>query len=284
MAREKIDPQVRSVIRAAQKMIKELQQQDGNEAETRRRVERMLESLMGYDAFKHITREHAISAVGDANYCDFAIVLDDKPPKVIIELKRIGLELQKKHLKQAAHYAIDCGCEWIVLTNGKDWELYHIAYGQPPETRRLESWDLLEDDVVALAKMFELIGYRSVSRGDLDNLWQKRNVLTAKNFLKIILNEDGLRRLRRELKQSTGVAVSHEEIVAGIRRMLNDAAGSDMAALRITLPERKRRTRKKEKEESQDSKPGDAPSIPPVHEQPQQVPPPGVVSPEKDVR
>ncbi|MBN2081243.1 type I restriction enzyme HsdR N-terminal domain-containing protein [bacterium] len=243
MIKKKVDPQMRAAIRSAQKMVQELKAQDSNEAETRRRVERMLESLMGYDPFKHVTREHAISSVGDSDYCDFAIVLDDARPKIIIELKKIGLELQKKHLKQATTYALNAGCEWIILTNSNRWELHHVSYNQQAETHKLDSWDLLEDDVVKLAEKFEMIGYRSVSRGDLDTMWQKRNVLTAKNILKIMLDEEGLRRLRRELKKETDVLVSHEEIVSAVRRILNESAAAEMAAMRITLPERKTRKR-----------------------------------------
>lgn len=264
MPHTKIDPEVRTALRSAQKMIKDLQQEDSNEAETRRRVERMLESLMGYDPFKHVTREKAIHTSGDADHCDFAIMLESDTPSIIIELKRIGLELMRKHLKQAAHYAIDCGCEWIVLTNGRQWELHHVSYGQPPDTQRLESWDLLEDDLAALARKFELIGYKSLRHGELDMLWQKRNVLTAKNLLGVLLNEDGLRRLRRELKHATGVTVTYEEVVNAVRRMLNENAGAQLSAMKITLPERKTRQKKKEAGVEQKPAPDKEPNIPPA--------------------
>ena len=78
MAKVKIDPMVRKAIRDAQKMIIQLAKEDGNEAETRRRVERFFESLMGYDVFKHITREHAVRGAGDTDHCDFAIVMDSE--------------------------------------------------------------------------------------------------------------------------------------------------------------------------------------------------------------
>ena len=66
MAIVKLDPKVRKAIREAQQMISQLAKEDGNEAETRRRVERLFESLMGYDVFKHITREHAVRGVAGA--------------------------------------------------------------------------------------------------------------------------------------------------------------------------------------------------------------------------
>lgn len=255
MAKKKLDPEVRKAIREAQKMISELDKEDGNEAETRRRVERLFSSLMGYDVFEHITREHAVRGSGDTDHCDFAIVLDKsvKVPVVFIELKRVGLNLQQKHLKQAAGYAINAGCEWIILTNSRDWRLYHISFGKPPETQLIESWNLLEDDTAKIAESFEKVGYRSVKRGHLDLLWQKRNVLTAHNLLSVILGEDGLKLIRRELKKKTGVAVTYEEVVGAVRRMLNEAALGELGSVRITLPER--RTRRKTAAKKSESTP-----------------------------
>ena len=162
----------------------------------------------------------------------------------------MGLDLQKKHIKQAAGYAINAGCEWVILTNSKDWRLYHISFGKPPETQQIESWNLLEDDIERIAECFEKVSYRSVKRGRLNILWQKRNVLTAQNLLSVFLGEDGLKLVRRELKRKTDVAVTFEEIVGAVRRMLNDAALGEMGSMRITLPEKRTRkvkaTKKKE--------------------------------------
>ena len=56
--------EVRAAIREARRIIEDVQKADGNEAETRRRVERLFETVMGYDAFKHLSREHAVHGVG----------------------------------------------------------------------------------------------------------------------------------------------------------------------------------------------------------------------------
>jgi len=109
MAREKLDKEVRKAIVSARKMMEEVAKADGNEAETRRRVERMFDSLMGYDTLKHITREHAVHGVGDTEYCDFAIQLDDNEsavPVMLVELKRVNIDLMSKHLKQASSYLL----------------------------------------------------------------------------------------------------------------------------------------------------------------------------------
>ncbi len=246
MAKQKLDKEIKKALLGARKMIEAVAKADGNEAETRRRVERIFGSLMGYDVLKHISREHAIHGVGDTEYCDFAIQLDyeeTSKPDVLVELKRVNIDLVPKHLKQAASYAINTGCEWVLLTNGKEWKLYHISFTQPPQTKLLDSWNLINDDPVILAKKFNLIGYKNIKRGGLERLWEKRNVLTAHNMLKVILSEDSIKLIRRGLKKATDVTVSPEEIVGAIRRMLNEAALGEMQKIKISLPEKKPRKR-----------------------------------------
>jgi len=244
MARQKIDKETRKVLNEARKMIEDTMKADGNEAETRRRVERMFSSIMGYDVFKHITREHAVKGAGETEYCDFAIQLeDDKPDKpiILVELKRATTDLAKKHLKQVSSYAINKGCEWVVLTNGREWQLHHISFGQPPQTKLVTFWNLLEDNPTKLMKSFELISYRNVKKGGLNRLWRKQDVLSTRNLLEVILSEDSLRYTRREFKRSKGVTVTPEDLVGAFRRLLNESANNEMEGIKIALPERKRR-------------------------------------------
>ena len=257
MARKTIDRNTKKAIIAAQRMIEEVQQADGNEAETRRRVERIFDTLMGYDPFKHLSREHAVRGAGETEHVDFAIHVDgstESSPNIMVELKRVGVDLAPKHLKQVSSYAINAGCEWILLTNGREWRIYHVSFGQPPETKLLKSWDLLLDDAAVLAQSFELISFKSVRKGALDKLWQKSNVLTARNVLAAILSEGSIAVLRRELKRSSDVAIAPEDVVSGVRRLLNEAALTELSSIRISLPERKRRRRKSKPEQTDEPK------------------------------
>ena len=260
MAKQKLDRETRRALLNARKMIEEVAKADGNEAETRRRVERIFESLMGYDVLKHISREYAIHGVGDTEHCDFAIQLDyeeTSKPAVLVELKRVNIDLTPRHLKQAASYAINIGCEWALLTNGKEWKLYHISFTQPPQTKLIDSWNLISDDTTKLAQKFNLICYKNIKRGGLARLWEKSNVLTVHNMLEAILSEESIKLIRRGLKKATDVTVSPEEIIGAVRRLLNEAAVSEMEKIKISLPAKKKRKRttisksSKEKEEEQ---------------------------------
>jgi hypothetical protein len=247
MARQKVDKDTRLAIRNARAMIAEVAKADGNEAETRRRVERIFESVMGYDVFKHVSREHAVRGAGETEHCDFAIQIEEDEsakPVIMVELKRAGVDLAPKHLRQVSSYAINAGCEWIILTNGREWRLYHVAFGQPPETKLLQTWNLLQDEISVLAQRFDVLNYKNVKKGLLDKLWAKTNVLTPRNVLGAILSEESIRLLRRTLRKTTGVLVSPEDVVGGIRRVLNEVGAAEMDSMKISLPERTRRRRR----------------------------------------
>jgi len=239
MPKPSLDKATKKALLEACRLVEANAKADGNEAETRKRTDRILETLMGYDIFKHLTSEYQIRGAGDAVYCDIAIQTSHEEPSkpdIIIEVKRVNIDLSPKHIRQAASYAIDIGCEWVLLTNSKEWKLYHISFGKPPQTKLIESWDLLNDDLPVLAKKFEIIGYKNVRKQGLDKLWEIRNVLTTNNMLKVILAEDSIKLYQRKIKKATTTTVSPEDIVSSFRHLLNEAALSEMDKIKISLP------------------------------------------------
>jgi len=247
MAKQKLDKETKKALLDARKMIQEIAKADMNEAETRARVRHIFGTIMGYDIFKQITAEYAIHGAGDTVHCDIAVQIDHEEssgPALLVELKRVNMDLTPKHLRQAASYAIDIGCEWILLTNSKEWKLYHISFGKPPQTKLIDSWNLINDDPVILADKFNLIGYKNIKKGGLARLWEKANVLTAQNILKVILSEESIKLIRQGLKKATEVTVSPEEIVGAVRRLLNETALTEMEKIKISLPEKKQQKRK----------------------------------------
>lgn len=245
----------RDGLREARELIQDVYKMDGNEAETRRRLERIFEGLLGYDSLKHMSREHAVKASGLTEHLDFAIILDGAPdaiPVMVVEVKAVGVDLRQKHIKQATSYAINLGCNWILLTNGREWHIYHMEFrlNEPPDARLLEKWNLLEDDPADLLHNFDTISYRSVRRGELGKLWETAKVLQPKTLLEAMFSLDSLRSMRRLLKKEAGVLIAFEDIVEGIRKMLNDSATNALEELGGTLPIRKPRRPRKQAPET----------------------------------
>jgi len=252
MPRTSIPKEKRQAIREARKLIKQAVDLNANEAETRRRVERIFEQVMGYDVFKHLSRERAVKGSAETEHVDFSIQLEpgvDAKPLVMVELKKVGSDLAKKHLKQVTSYAINAGCEWILLTNGREWRVYHVEFGQPPEIELLDSWNLLEDDISDLVSKFDLISFSSIRKSSLDKMWQRVKVFAPDQLLEAIMSEDALRSIRRYLHRSTGVRLKYEEIYTGISKLLNERAAQVLSNIEPPKSKRrKRRGRKNQKE------------------------------------
>jgi hypothetical protein len=245
MPKKILSKERRQTLKEAQKIIKQVYDHNGNEAETRRRVERIFESVMGYDVFKHLSRERAVKGSAETEHVDFAIQLEPgtkAKPLVMVELKRAKAELVRKHLKQVTSYAINAGCEWILLTNGIEWKIYHVEFGQPPEVELLDSWNLLEDDLVEVSEKFDLISYKSIVRNQLNVTWQRVKVFAPEQLLEAIISGSSLSAIRRFLYKNTGIRLKDEEIYAGISKMLNENSAQTLA--NIKLPSPKKRTRR----------------------------------------
>jgi len=239
MPRLSLDKDTKKALLEARSLVEENAKVDGNEAETRARIRHIFGKIMGYDTFKHITAEYAIHGAGDTVHCDIAIQISHEEPAkpdVLVEVKRANIDLTSKHLGQAASYAINKGCEWVLLTNSKEWRLYHISFVKPPQTKLIESWNLLKDDLLLLNKKFEIVGYKNVRKQGLKKLWEKRTVLTAHNMITAILSEESIKAYQRRLKKAHEVTVSPEDIVGSFRHLLNEAALSEMDKIRISLP------------------------------------------------
>lgn len=253
MKRKIIDKELRKNILSCRKLIEKLTKVDGNEAETRRRLERIFELVMGYSTFEHLSRERAVRGAGEIEHVDFTIQLEPGPdaePLIMVELKRVGVDLALKHLKQVTSYAIDSGCEWILLTNSRDWKLYHVEFGQPPKTQLLEHWNLLIDDLTELADKFQILSYRNVKKGSLEKLWQKATVLSPHTLLMGLISQDCIRVFRRVLKKNTGVMIASNDLIKGIQKLLNENAAIELSKIEPSFPQKRRRVREMTKKEA----------------------------------
>lgn len=268
MARKTIDKETRRVILDSRRMIEKLMKADGNEAETRRRVERIFETVMGYSAFEHLSRERAVKGSGETEHVDFAIQLEPGPdaePIIMVELKRVGVDLARKHLKQVTSYAIDSGCEWVLLTNSREWRLYHVEFGQPPTTQLIDQWNVLTDDIAQVAAKFQSISYKSIKKGSLKAMWQKATVLSPDSLLTALVSQDSMNVLRKVLRKNTGVLITRRDLVRGLTKLLNENAAIELSKISIEFPDQKKTTRRprkaKPEERSEPEEAEPAPSL-----------------------
>jgi len=113
-------------IKKYQPVLAAAKARDVGEADTVTIIKDMLADIFGYDKYSEVTSEFAIRNT----YCDLATKIDGVV-QTLIEVKAIGLDLKEPHVKQAVDYAANQGVDWVVLTNGICWRVYHVIFAKP---------------------------------------------------------------------------------------------------------------------------------------------------------
>jgi predicted type IV restriction endonuclease len=70
-------------------------------------------------------------------------------------VKRCATKLGDKHLRQVQSYAVNEGVEWVWLTNGQLWQVWHLTGGLPVVMDLAIEVDLL-DQTTTQAKCDQL--------------------------------------------------------------------------------------------------------------------------------
>jgi Uncharacterized conserved protein len=199
-------------IKRYQPILDSAKTRDVGEADTVTIVKDMLADVFGYDKYSDLTSEYAIRGT----YCDLATKIDGTL-QTLIEVKAIGLDLKDQHVKQAVDYAANQGVDWVLLTNGQQWRVYHVIFAKP----------IGQELIVDL----NFCAMNSRSAADIEKLylwckegWQKsvlgeykdrKEALSRFAIGAILQSESILAVLRRELKKlSPDVKIDPEEINA----------------------------------------------------------------------
>lgn len=127
-------------IKRYQPILAAAKARDVGEADTVTIVKDMLADVFGYDKYSEVTSEHSIRGT----FCDLAIKIDGQL-QTLIEVKAVDLDLKDQHVKQAIDYAANQGVDWVLLTNGVIWRVYHLIFAKP-----IDQELILEIDFCAL--------------------------------------------------------------------------------------------------------------------------------------
>jgi predicted type IV restriction endonuclease len=210
-----VSDRLKTQTKKYQKVLTSAIDRDVNESDTVAIITDMLASIYGYDKFLEVTSEFAIKG----SFCDLAVVIDGGV-KFLIEAKAIGLDLKEMHLRQAIGYGAQHGIQWVVLTNGKIWEIYRIQFRQPVTSELLTSYNFLDlnprkkEDLETLF----LLCKEGLSKDAIEEFHKHVQGVNKSIIGALMLSEKGVNFLSRELKRTTpGLRVSDAEVESILR-------------------------------------------------------------------
>lgn len=205
---------MRAAIKKFSKPLADLIARDANEGDTRLLVTDMLCDGFGFDKYAELTTEYRVKG----EFADYGIRLD-KDLIAFLEVKRVATKLAAKHLRQVETYAVNEGVEWVILTSGVVWQVYHITGGLPIVVDLALEVDLLgEDSLAQKANELYYLTKESLKRRQIDTLWQAKRATSPKSLASVLCSENVVTAIRKELKRVTGQSVTDVEVV----RLLNE--------------------------------------------------------------
>lgn len=241
-----------------QRVLKRAKDRDVNESDTVTIITDLLGTVFGFDKYAEITSEQAIRGT----YCDLAVKVDDTI-KYLIEVKAIGLTLKENHLRQAVAYGANEGIQWIVLTNGIDWEIYRIKFERPVSYDQVCAFDLLSlnprraDDQ---RKLF-LLCKEGLDRAVIEKFHEHVRSVNRFVIAALVQSDPVITVLRRELRRiSPAVKVDKEEIaeIVGsevLKRDVVEGEAAEEALRRVKKAPRKKLRKRTKPTESQEPEP-----------------------------
>jgi predicted type IV restriction endonuclease len=208
-ARERL----RAGLRRFTKPLADLAARDANEGDTRLLVTDFLCDALGFDKYTDLTTEYQVKG----EFADYGVRID-RELIAFIEVKRVATKLAPKHLRQVEMYAVNEGVEWVLLTNGAVWQVYHLSGGLPVVIDLALEVNLMGEQSAAqkVNQLFYLTR-ESLKRRQIDELWKAKRATSPQSLAQVLVAEPVAEETRKELRRRTGHNVDTGELVRLLR-------------------------------------------------------------------
>ena len=212
---KKAKDRIRKELPKMRRLVERSLEGNYSEADTRLVVAKIIDDMLGWCKFEHLTGEQSIRG----GYADF-ILQKDGNQLAVIEVKAVNIKLNERHLRQACNYAFGEGIEFVILTNGNSWRIYHITFVRngPPQVCevfrvRLTDKDMKPSDKVELLYYLSEEAYR---KRELREYCSRNIALSGQSLAKHILDKQVLDKIRLGVRRVSGHAVTNEEVALAL--------------------------------------------------------------------
>lgn len=215
--RQKATARLRSVITRYEREMRSLVNQRANETQTRLLITEFLVEGLGFDRFRDLATEFQVRG----NFVDYGLRVDGELV-AFVECKSVGTKLGERHLRQVKGYVLDHpDVEWAVLTNGVQWQLWHVGVDRPLSVDLVLEADLLGDTELGhrAGRLFYLT-HESFKHREIRSLWKAKSATSPKVLADVMLSPNVVKVLRREVHTATGHLVPLDELAERIREVL----------------------------------------------------------------
>lgn len=194
-----------------------------DESATRLMINSFLTSVLGYEELDEIKTEYAIKGT----YADYVIQLEKKQ-HIVIEVKAIQIDINDNHIRQAVNYAANEGIDWVLLTNGRQWQLYRVIFEKPLRNQQVFNFNMTElDEFKKAQECFEFLTKKCVANGDLEKFWNRFISVEPANMSKHFYNYETVKLMKKLLKREVGINFSDDEVFDAIHQIITTPIEGD---------------------------------------------------------
>ncbi|MEY9213503.1 hypothetical protein NI17_000465 [Thermobifida halotolerans] len=179
--------------------LEDLVARDANEGDTRLLVTDFLSDGLGYNKYDEVTTEYRTRSES----VDYGLKVEDSV-FALVEVKRCGQDLDTRNLRPARSSAEAEGVEWLLLTNGRAWQAYHMGEPDTPPALVLEVDLLGETEPKAKIDALFHLSRAAVAHGRLETLLKWRQALTGEPLAEVVQSPTVVEAIRAEVRRRTG--------------------------------------------------------------------------------
>ena len=196
-----------------------------DESATRIMINSFLCDVLGYEELVDIKTEYRIRDT----YADYVIQTARKK-NFIVEVKAMQLDLNQRHIRQSMEYAVNEGIDWVLLTNGRQVQVYKVVFAKPVRHELFFDFDLTDlKQITKAGESLAYLGKKSILRDELDQLWRRQAEISPERLARVIMQETFVKLLRREMKKLTKLHYTEEELQTALRRLIAKEIEGDIS-------------------------------------------------------
>ncbi|MEW6614855.1 MAG: restriction endonuclease subunit R [Thermodesulfobacteriota bacterium] len=210
---KKVTERIITQLKKYRSILVEAKDRDINESDTVVIIADMLADILGYKKYLEITTEFAIRGT----YVDLAVKVGNEV-RFLIEAKAIDSPLKDIYIKQAIDYGANHGIEWVILSNGINWQIYKIHFKQPIDKSLVYELDVLQTNPKD-PQLLECLGNLSregFTQSSMSAFYQQKQVTSKFSLAAILLSQPLLLSLKRELKKISPTVKVDEDFLKTI--------------------------------------------------------------------
>ena len=186
-----------------------------DESGTRLLINHFLTDMLGYETLSEVKTEYMIKGT----YADYVIQIGGKR-HFLVEVKALSLNLSSNHLRQSINYGANEGIDFVLLTNGRVFELYKVLFEKPISHELIFSLNLSElSNLKIIADQLQYLHKDEVLKKGLDVLWDRHSALSPKNLSKLLFSDEVVKFLKKELKKKYNIKFDEVVIENAVKRI-----------------------------------------------------------------